>query len=167
MFPEHIEKLATEVLELYRKAGKTIATAESCTGGLIGAALTQASGSSDVYMGGIISYSNDAKIGLLGVDPKTIKKHGAVSEDTAAYMAVGALEYIEADISVAVTGIAGPGGGSEEKPVGTVWFGIGALSGEEDINIHTGMYEYDGDRNAVRMGTVETALNMLKEFLNS
>jgi PncC family amidohydrolase len=167
MFPEHIEKLAEEVLDLYRKAGKKIATAESCTGGLIGAALTNIAGSSDVYLGGIISYSNDAKIGLLGVDPEVLKEHGAVSEDTAAYMAMGALEYIEADVSVAVTGVAGPGGGSDEKPVGTVWFGLGALEGEEDINIHTGMYQFDGDRNAVRMGTVETALNMLKEFLNS
>lgn len=167
MFPDHIKKLAEEVLDIYRKAGKKIATAESCTGGLLGGALTEIPGSSDVYQGGIISYANETKVGLLGVDPKALQEHGAVSEETAAYMALGTLEYIDADVSVSVTGIAGPDGGSDEKPVGTVWFGMGILSGEDDINIHTGRFVFDGDRHDIRMGAVETALNMLKEGLNA
>ena len=165
--PSHIYDKAEAVLEGYRKQKKRIATAESCTGGLIGAALTAIPGSSDVFQGGIISYANEAKSGLLDVDPQLIQAHGAVSEEVATYMAMGALEYIDADAAVAVTGVAGPGGGSDDKPVGTVWFALATLDGDQDITVHTGMYHFEGDRAAVRQGTVETALNMLEEALAS
>ena len=166
MFNDQIIKEATTVIEKYKKAAKKIVTAESCTGGLLAGALTAISGSSAVVEAGLVTYSNDAKTDLLGVDPLVIKEHGAVSEDTAAYMAVGALEFTDADVSIAVTGIAGPDGGSKDKPVGTVWFAVGALSGEEDIDIHTGKYHFEGDRNHVRAAAVETALIMLKDILD-
>lgn len=166
MFPDHIVKLAHDTVETYRKAGKKIATAESCTGGLVTGVLTHIPGSSDVVECGFVTYSNAAKTNLLGVDVETLREHGAVSEETAAYMAVGALEYSDAHVSVAITGIAGPDGGSKDKPVGTVWFGIGVLEGDE-INIHTGQYAFDGDREAVRLGAVETALTMLNDILSA
>ena len=166
MFNDQILKEAETVVQNYKKAKKKIVTAESCTGGLVAGALTAIAGSSAVLEAGIVSYSNEAKTDLLGVDPLVIKEHGAVSEDTAAYMAVGALEFTEADVSIAITGIAGPGGGSKDKPVGTVWFAVGVLNGEEDIDIHTGKYFFEGDRNAIRAGAVETALVMLRDVLN-
>lgn len=164
MFNDRIMTVAEDVIKKYKEAKKKIVTAESCTGGLVCGALTAIAGSSAVVEAGIISYSNDAKTDLLGVDPLVIKENGAVSEDTAAYMAMGALEFTEGDISVAVTGIAGPDGGSEDKPVGTVWFAVGIVNGNE-VDIHTGKYVYEGDRNDVRMGAVETALTLLSEAL--
>ena len=103
-------------------AGLTVATAESCTGGWVGKALTDVAGSSGVFEYGIVSYSNDAKADLLGVSPGSLAAHGAVSEAVVREMATGALGRSGADLAVAVSGIAGPGGGTEEKPVGTVWF---------------------------------------------
>lgn len=166
MFNDQIKKTAEDVVKKYKKAKKKIVTAESCTGGLVGGAITSVAGSSAVYEAGIVTYSNDAKSDLLGVDPEVIKEFGAVSEDCAAYMAMGALEYTEADISVAVTGIAGPDGGTEDKPVGTVWFAVGIVNGNE-VDIHTGKYIYEGDRDAIRAGAVETALTLLSEALST
>jgi nicotinamide-nucleotide amidase len=120
MFPKPILKLATEVLANARAKGWKIATAESCTGGLVAGALTEIAGSSDVFERGFVTYSNEAKTELLGVAAELIAKHGAVSKEVALAMAEGALRHSRADLSVSITGIAGPGGGSREKPVGLV-----------------------------------------------
>lgn len=126
-----VEK-ADRFLEACRSRGILAATAESCTGGLIIAAMTDIPGSSTMVDRGFVTYSNEAKMEMLGVSPETLERHGAVSEQTALEMAKGALERSRAGIALAVTGIAGPGGGSVEKPVGLVWFGI-AIEGKPPI----------------------------------
>ncbi len=131
-----------------------MATAESCTGGLIAAALTSAAGSSDVVACGFVTYSNAAKAAMLGVPAELIASRGAVSEEVALRMAEGALERSEADLAVAVTGIAGPGGGSVEKPVGLVWFGV-ARRGRP---AWTDQEVFPGDRTAVREASVHARL---------
>ena len=133
--------------------GWMLATAESCTGGLIAAACTDLAGSSAWFERGFVTYSNAAKTELLGVPAELIASHGAVSEPVARAMAAGALRHSRAQVSVAVTGVAGPGGGSAEKPVGTVWFGFGLPGGE----VHTECRLFDGDRAAVRAATVAHA----------
>jgi nicotinamide-nucleotide amidase len=136
------------------------ATAESCTGGLIAAACTELSGSSNWFERGFVTYSNEAKSDSLGVDPQLIVQHGAVSEVVARAMAFGAIRHSLAQVSVAVTGIAGPTGGTAQKPVGTVWFGFqvdGKLSSETKV--------FPGDRAAVRAATVRHALQRLLELL--
>ena len=138
-----------------------LATAESCTGGLIAAACTDLSGSSAWFERGFVTYSNEAKTELLGVDAGLIAQHGAVSEVVARAMAFGAVRHSRAHASVAVTGVAGPTGGSREKPVGTVWFGFqvdGILSSETR--------RFPGDRAAVRGATVQHALARLLELLD-
>lgn len=122
MSDETSRRIARRVLDLCRARGLLIATAESCTGGLVAAALTDIAGSSDVVDCGLVTYSNEAKQKLLGVPAATLQRHGAVSRETAAAMAKGALKNSQADIAVAITGIAGPGGGSKRKPVGLVYF---------------------------------------------
>jgi len=136
--------------------GWMLATAESCTGGLIAAACTELAGSSLWFERGFVTYSDDAKIELLGVDAAAIQAHGAVSEVVARAMAFGAVRHSRAQVGVAVTGIAGPSGGSQDKPVGTVWFGFmvdGRLTSE--------LKRFDGDRAAVREATVAHALDGL------
>ena len=148
------------VADLLLKRGWMLATAESCTGGLIAAACTNIAGSSTWFERGFVSYSNAAKTELLGVDAALIDTHGAVSEVVARAMAFGAVRQSHAQVSVAVTGVAGPGGGSAEKPVGTVWFGFmvdGLLTSE---TMH-----FDGNRAAVRGATVRHALQRLAELL--
>ena len=138
---------------LLQGKGWLLAAAESCTGGLIAAACTDLPGSSNWFDRGFVTYSDEAKIELLGVDEASIRAHGAVSEVVARAMAFGAVRRSHARVSVAVTGIAGPTGGSKEKPVGTVWFGYmvdGVLTSE--------MQRFDGDRAAVRQATVDHAL---------
>ena len=133
-----------------------LATAESCTGGMIAAACTDLSGSSNWFERGFVTYSNEAKTELLGVDAAAIASHGAVSEVVARAMAFGAVRFSHAKVSVAVTGVAGPTGGSVEKPVGTVWFGFmvdGLLTSETR--------RFDGDRAAVRAATVQFAIEGL------
>lgn len=120
------EQLARKVLELCQARGIMLATAESCTGGMIAAALTDIAGSSAVVDRGFVTYSNEAKQEMLGVRPETLQRFGAVSEETAREMAEGALSRSRAGIAISVTGVAGPGGGSAEKPVGLVWFGVAA-----------------------------------------
>jgi nicotinamide-nucleotide amidase len=120
---------STQLLALCRARGLKIATAESCTGGLVAAALTAVAGSSDVVDCGYVTYSNDAKQTMLGVPAATLKRHGAVSSKTAVAMAAGALQHSQADLSVAITGIAGPGGGSKAKPVGLVHFAAASRDG--------------------------------------
>lgn len=149
---------AEDVLQAYRAHGWRIATAESCTGGLIAGALTDIAGSSDVVDRGFVTYSNEAKTDMLGVPAAMIAAHGAVSEAVARAMAEGALARSAADVAVAVTGIAGPGGGSADKPVGLVWLGLarrGAVTLAER-QIFAGM-----DRAGVRRATVRRALEML------
>jgi nicotinamide-nucleotide amidase len=137
-----------------------MATAESCSGGLIASACTELSGSSNWFERGFVTYSNAAKTELLGVDAALIAQHGAVSEEVAAAMTAGALRHSTAQVAVAVTGIAGPTGGSAEKPVGLVWFGF-ALPGRA----LTEKMQFDGDRAAVRAATVQHALSRLVELL--
>jgi nicotinamide-nucleotide amidase len=138
-----------------------MATAESCTGGLIAASCTELSGSSAWFDRGFVTYSNAAKTELLGVDPQLIETHGAVSEAVARAMVVGALDRSAAQVAVAVTGVAGPTGGSADKPVGTVWFGL-AVPGQ----VITQRCLFLGDRAAVRAATVEHSLRRLYQLLS-
>jgi nicotinamide-nucleotide amidase len=149
---------AARLLDACRARGLHIATAESCTGGLIAATLTAIAGSSDVVERGFVTYSNDAKTEMLGVPPELIARVGAVSEAVAARMAEGALDHSAADIAVAVTGVAGPSGGSADKPVGLVWFGI-ARRGRA---ARTERALLPGDRTEVRRRTVARALQLLQ-----
>ncbi|MBO6917628.1 MAG: CinA family protein [Rhizobiaceae bacterium] len=149
---------AAEIITKYTEAELMIATAESCTGGLIAGALTDIAGSSSVVDRGFVTYSNEAKMDMLGVSSKTLDAHGAVSEQTAREMAVGALVNSRADVSVAVTGIAGPGGGSDEKPVGLVYMGVANNDGVQTYKLLLGA---DKTRDEIRQATVERALNEL------
>jgi nicotinamide-nucleotide amidase len=130
MFDRETLTLAMQVLDSFRARGRKLATAESCTGGLVAAALTEIAGSSDVVQAGFVSYSNAAKTSMLGVAEATLASRGAVSAETAAEMARGALMRSGADVAVSITGIAGPGGGSAEKPVGLVHFAVATRGGE-------------------------------------
>jgi nicotinamide-nucleotide amidase len=149
-----------QLAQALKDKGWMLATAESCTGGLIAAACTDVAGSSEWFERGVVTYSNEAKTELLGVDAALIASHGAVSEVVARAMAFGAVRHSHAQVSVAVTGVAGPGGGTKDKPVGTVWFGFmvdGLLTSETR--------RFEGDRAAVRSGTVRHALQRLIELL--
>ena len=153
---------AAEVLDLARARGATIATAESCTGGLIAGALTEVPGSSDVVDRGFVTYSNEAKTEMLGVTATLIDTHGAVSEEVARAMAKGALERSRASLAVAVTGIAGPGG-SEHKPEGRVCFGVAI----ENHPVHSETVELGAiGRSAVRAATVNHAMTLLAKALS-
>jgi nicotinamide-nucleotide amidase len=158
---ETMRREAAAVLAVFRARGAMLATAESCTGGLIAAALTEIAGSSDVVDRGFVTYSNAAKTEMLGVAAGLIEAHGAVSEQVARAMAEGALQRSAAFAAVAVTGVAGPGGGSADKPVGTVWFGIARRDGAE----HGERAVFAGDRAAVRRETVLRALVLLRATL--
>lgn len=141
---------------------QTMATAESCTGGLIAGACTSISGSSDWFDRGFVTYSNAAKMDMLGVPASLIERHGAVSESVARAMAAGALAHAPVQWSVAVTGIAGPTGGSADKPVGTVWFAWGTPDG-----VFTECRRFDGDRQSIRSSTVSWALARLLDHVRS
>jgi nicotinamide-nucleotide amidase len=159
---EKLVALAESVLEAARANGVLIATAESCTGGLVSAALTAVTGSSDVFDRGFVTYSNTAKSEVLGVPYWLIEKHGAVSEDVARAMAGGALTHSNASIAVSVTGIAGPGGGSVDKPVGLVHF----AAGHPDGPIHHDRAVFgDLGRDEIRWRSVERALTLLRSLL--
>ena len=147
---------AERLVSLLTARQMTCATAESCTGGGIGAAITSISGASAVYKGGIISYANEAKGNLLGVKSETLAQHGAVSPETAAQMAQGARQRLKVDLAVSVTGVAGPTGGTPEKPVGLVWFGIASARGT-----FTEKHIFAGDRAAIRAATAEQAMELL------
>ena len=146
--------------KILRSKGLRLAVAESCTGGLIGHRLTNISGSSTYYMGSITAYSYEAKVRLLGVKWSTLEKFGAVSFETVGEMALGVRRTMAADVGLSVSGIAGPGGGTEDKPVGTVVFGLSTASG-----IETQIKHFEGDRLAVKEKTAEYALNFLTEKL--
>ena len=156
--PALVEALAREL----KARGLMMATAESCTGGLIAGACTEVSGSSEWFERGFVTYSNDAKSELLGVPMALIDQHGAVSEPVARAMAAGAMAHSPAQLAVAVTGVAGPTGGSAEKPVGTVWFGWATPEG-----VFTEHQRFDGDRAAVRQATVQHALSGLLQRISS
>ncbi len=154
--PVNIGLLANLLL----KKGLFLATAESCTGGMIAAACTDLAGSSAWFERGFVTYSNAAKTDMLGVDAALIAQHGAVSEPVARAMAFGAVRHSHAQVSVAVTGVAGPTGGSADKPVGTVWFAW-SVSG----SLHSEMKRFDGDRAGVRRATLEHAIGKLMMLL--
>jgi nicotinamide-nucleotide amidase len=160
-WPAEVCAQAEAVLDAARAQGLHVATAESCTGGLVAAALTSIAGSSDVVEAGLVTYSNAAKTALLGVSPDLLLTHGAVSEPIARAMAQGALERTGADLAVAVTGIAGPGGGSPDKPVGLVW--LATARGGETFAKEERFGELG--RDEVRAAAVRTALSMLMDSL--
>ena len=161
MWPADIEVKAGEIIAELTARGLKIATAESCTGGLIAGALTEISGSSAVVDRGFVTYSNEAKVAMLGVEMATLAAHGAVSRQTAIEMVQGAVQHSAADFAVAVTGIAGPGGGSAAKPVGLVHL---AASGRNGEMLHREMRYGDIGRSGIRLATVRTALDMLAEI---
>jgi PncC family amidohydrolase len=138
----------------------SLAVAESCTGGLVSKLLTDPAGASAVLLGGVIAYADTVKERVLGVRPETLKAYGAVSEETAREMAIGVRERLGADSSLSITGIAGPSGGSAEKPVGTVW--IGATLGQRTVAVH---YRFSGDRDEIRRAAAEAALTLLGDLL--
>jgi nicotinamide-nucleotide amidase len=152
--------LQQAVSRLLVKKGKTLSTAESCTGGYIAHLITSLSGSSALYLGGVVSYDNEVKKGMLGVKPETLDKYGAVSEETVTEMAKGALETMKTDYALATSGIMGPGGGSEEKPVGTVWI---AVASKEKVEARKFSFRFERSRNIEL--TANNALNLLRKFV--
>ncbi len=159
MIDAALREAATRVLELCRARSLQVATAESCTGGLVAAALTEIPGSSDVVDRGFVTYSDDAKRAMLGVPAATLKRHGAVSAQTAKAMAAGALKNSRADLTVSITGIAGPGGGSKQKPVGLVYFAAASRDGRRIARKR--LYGEIG-RCQVRLRSVAEALALLQ-----
>ncbi|MBV8060633.1 MAG: CinA family protein [Alphaproteobacteria bacterium] len=146
----------------YKRANKKIVTAESCTGGLVAGLLTSVSGSSAVMERGFITYSNDAKVEVLGVLPELLQSHGAVSAEVAEAMALGALEFSLADVAVSVTGVAGPDGGTTAKPVGLVYLGFASRTG---VLYHV-KCQFSGDRQNVRLQSVAEALSLLSVHID-
>jgi nicotinamide-nucleotide amidase len=162
MFPPALQEKAARLLDICRARGNRIATAESCTGGLVAGLLTELPGSSDVVERGFVTYSNEAKQECLGVSAALLQHYGAVSEPVARAMAEGALVHSRTDLAVSVTGVAGPGGGSAAKPVGLVHLGVSRAGG---ITLHREYRFGDIGRGEVRMKAVEAALALLLESL--
>ena len=161
VFTEEAEELEAVVGRLLREAGATVATGESCTGGLVAARLTEVPGSSDYVLGGVVAYANEVKESLLGVPPEVLRDHGAVSEPVARSLAAGARAAVGATFGIGITGVAGPGGGSESKPVGTVHV---ALAGPEGDLVHR-QARFPGERQRVRWQTSQLALELLRREL--
>jgi len=155
-----MDALIQKLFVLLDKHQFKIATAESCTGGMIAAAITEIAGSSTYFDRGFVTYSNEAKIEMLDVQPMTLDRFGAVSEQTARLMARGTYAHSLADITVSVTGVAGPGGGTDDKPVGLVYIG---LSTDDHAEVHK--YIFDGDRASVRVQTMENAIQHVIDYL--
>jgi nicotinamide-nucleotide amidase len=149
-----LRELAVKLGERLEAGGLTVTTAESCTGGWIAKCITDIAGSSGWFDRGFVTYSNEAKVETLGVSESLLAEHGAVSEDAVRAMAEGALERSRADLAVSVSGVAGPGGGTEDKPVGTVWFCWQRRGGEPIVRV----VPFDGDRETVRRESVKAAL---------
>ncbi len=152
--------LEERVGEKLRKTGGTVATAESCSGGLISHRITNVPGSSAYFMGGAVTYSNEAKTKVLGVDDGSLEEHGAVSEQVAKEMAGGAQERFAADYAVACTGVAGPAGGTKDKPVGTVYIAVATPGGTRVERCH-----FEGDRDRIKQQTADRALTLLLESI--
>jgi nicotinamide-nucleotide amidase len=163
--------LTEQLAEVLQQHGWMLATAESCTGGMIAANCTNLSGSSHWFERGFVTYSNEAKHEMLGVDSVLISEHGAVSEPVAQAMALGAMRRSQAQVTLAVTGVAGPTGGSADKPVGTVWFAwatpsdTGPTLGAETAWVKTECMQFNGDRAAVREAAAQHALRTLLDLL--
>ncbi|NIS79930.1 MAG: nicotinamide-nucleotide amidohydrolase family protein [Anaerolineales bacterium] len=155
---------ALEVLigRALKARGWTLATGESCTAGLVSHRITNVPGSSDYFRGGVVAYSNDAKAGLLGVQQSTLTQFGAISQETALEMARGARRAFQADVGVSVTGIAGPGGGTPEKPVGLTWIAVSSHAGD-----HARQYLWEGDREHNKAQSAHAALTLLWETLEN
>lgn len=161
ILPAELVEAARRVIDANRAAGRRVAVAESCTGGLVSAALTELPGSSDVFDAGYVTYSNDAKLGMLGVSSDVLETFGAVSIAVAWSMARAALERSGADVAVAITGIAGPAGGSAKKPVGTVIFAR-AVKHADPNDVHADRKEFgEGGRGAIRLQAALCALELL------
>jgi len=171
MAHDNTSQLVQQLADALLHHGWMLATAESCTGGMIAARCTDLSGSSQWLERGFVSYSNEAKYEMLGVDPALIAQHGAVSAEVAQAMALGALRHSKAQVSLAVTGVAGPTGGSQDKPVGTVWFAwalpsdSGPTLGADTAWVKTECVQFKGDRAAVREATLQHAMRTLLHWL--
>jgi nicotinamide-nucleotide amidase len=152
---------AADLLDRFRQRRLKLAVAESCTGGLVAALLTEIAGSSDVFDRGFVTYSNEAKQQLLGVPQPTLQTHGAVSEQTAIAMAEGVIAHSQGNIAVSITGIAGPGGGSADKPVGLVYIGMAARDGQGTAE----RFLFTGTRHIIRMAAVHAALEVFDSGL--
>ena len=163
MFDPETLALAEAVLAACRARGWRLATAESCTGGLVAAALTAIPGSSDVVERGFVTYSNAAKMELLGVSGDTIAEYGAISAETAAAMARGAIAHAPIDLAVSITGVAGPGGGTAQKPIGLVYLGVARKDGAARVERRV----FPGDRADVRRAALILALELLQEAARS
>ncbi|MCG8545606.1 MAG: nicotinamide-nucleotide amidohydrolase family protein [Alphaproteobacteria bacterium] len=157
MIPAELLEKANHLLEICEGKKLMVATVESCTGGLLAGCLTAVPGSSAVVERGFVTYSNEAKTDLAGVDPTLIERHGAVSREVAAAMATGALQRAPVDLAVSVTGVAGPGGGTAAKPVGLVFIGAAARDGPVEVTEN----HFPGDRNAIREASISVGLDML------
>ena len=163
LLPARLVNKARDVIEANRAAGRTVAVAESCTGGLVSAALTEIAGSSDVFLAGYVTYSNEAKMAALRVNEDVVGTFGAVSVATAWAMARGALMASGADVAVAITGIAGPGGGSPSKPVGTVVFARAERDEDPDhVVADSKQFDADGGRSGIRLEAALCALELLE-----
>ncbi len=156
-----IQQIVQKLAENLTRRSEKLCTAESCTGGLVAKTITDLAGSSDWFDRGFVTYSNQAKTDMLGVPAELINQYGAVSEAVASAMLNGAIRHSAAEYAISVTGVAGPGGGSDEKPVGTVWIGVGS----EDQQI-VRRYVFSGDREAVRQAAMGTALETLIDMLS-
>ena len=154
-----IQSEVSELIDILRSKGLKMSAAESCTGGLIGSFMTEIPGSSDVFLGSAVTYSNESKENILGVNHQTLLDYGAVSEDTAREMALGSIKAYNSDLAVAVTGIAGPGGATPEKPVGLVYI---AVADGPRVIVTRNLFK--GDRQSIRRQTVEEAIGLLKDL---
>jgi nicotinamide-nucleotide amidase len=162
LFGEDERTIAEIVLDLCRARGLTLATAESCTGGLVAARLTSVPGASDVFVGSVVAYANGVKAAELGVPDELLAAHGAVSAEAAAAMAAGVRERLRADVAVAVTGVAGPGGGTDDKPVGLVFAHAVGPEGERSVRT-----ELPGDRETIRGRATAASLHLVRRLLES
>lgn len=158
---EALAEAGTQLADVLMQRELTIATAESCTGGWVAKVLTDRAGSSSYVLAGLVTYSNDAKRGLLGVTEPSLGEHGAVSEPVVREMVAGALAATGADVAVAISGVAGPGGGSDDKPVGTVWFAWGRSAADTEAVVE----QFQGDRDQVRRQAVLYVLQGVRSFL--
>ncbi|MDP4548609.1 MAG: nicotinamide-nucleotide amidohydrolase family protein [Marinobacter sp.] len=156
-----LEQAGNALAELLEQQGRTMATAESCTGGWVAKVLTDRAGSSAYLMAGLVTYSNESKQAILGVEASSLDAYGAVSEVVVRQMVAGAIRVAGVDVAVAISGIAGPGGGSESKPVGTVWFAWGTGDGRVEASVK----RFDGDREQVRRQAVLYVLQGVTKFL--
>jgi len=155
-----MNKLEEQIGDMLRAGGLKLAAAESCTGGLVADRVTDVPGSSDYFRGGVVAYAYEAKVALLNVSWDTLRAHGAVSRETVIEMARGARIVLGADVAVSISGIAGPGGGLPDKPVGTTWIGLSATAGD-----WARKFEWVGDRRANKEASAEAALQMVLDYL--